>query len=945
MSCLRNLALLGLCVMFGAGSLQAQSLVHLWAFDGNFNDTSGSGNHGTADGAPTFVSGRFGQGVSIVSPNDGVQLAFGANNLPLLGTDSWSMNVWANLSTAPEDLEYLAGFGLNDGFVGSLDTGGARSFITFGGEAPGNNFYFWGGARDLHSGLEYDADSQWHMYTITYNGTAMQMYKDAVPVFGSPVGVALNDALDEIHVGNPSNWNSDFDGSLDEFAIFNGALSDGQVGGLFFNNDINQPVTLDPSFTVNRDTNEIVLTNDSSFAIDVLGYTIRSTSGSLNPMDWDTIAGRFDAPPGGDGTIDNNDDWTVLTNTSLSYSIELSEGVPGTDGGTIGIGKVVNFGPSWVANPTEDVVIDLLLDDGQGTIKTLVADFTGNVGEAFGIGDLDTDGDVDPDDWNLFRTATAHDLTGTTVAEAYLGGDLDGDFDKDLNDFRRFVNAFDADNGAGAFAQMVAVPEPMSVVLFGLSAIVWGAMRTRRRTIGYYWAMVVCALIVTPAPAALWGYYPLNDSGNEATGNNINLNAVGDATFDGSVHPGLGYAGAFDGAGDAFIGGGFNKFVTNDITVVAWAYAESVDGNWNTIVKNWGTTVGGQFHLGLGNVAANTLQNHLVGNGPVTATTDFPVGEWVHTAFVVDSAALQQRLYMNGELVATAAYSGTLGPGTATGLGIGHKPNDDGSGLDTGGGPGPWNGRIDDVGLFNEALTAAQILQIYQDGLNGIQLDGTTTPHVVLQVDRSDGTVMLKNAFAEAVSINAYEISSPSGSLQPANWQDVAGNSGFPTGNGTGNGWEKDLSSDEYQLLETYLTGNSDVTANTEISLGMSVFGGAEDLEFRYRTPNGAIIDSVVEYIGVSAALTGDYNNDGTVNAADYTVWRDNLNRSVALPNEDLSVTPGQVTTADYGVWKANFGDNGSGAGTATVPEPAACWLLALATFSTLALRSFRTED
>ena len=48
----------------------------------------------------------------------------------------------------------------------------------------------------------------------------------------------------------------------------------------------------------------------------------------------------------------------------------------------------------------------------------------------------------------------------------------------------------------------------------------------------------------------------------------------------------------------------------------------------------------------------------------------------------------------------------------------------------------------------------------------------------------------------------------------------------------------------------------------------------------------------------MAAGLLGDYNNDGTVNAADYPVWRDNLGLAIALPNEDA--TPGSVTLEDY---------------------------------------------
>lgn len=69
--------------------------------------------------------------------------------------------------------------------------------------------------------------------------------------------------------------------------------------------------------------------------------------------------------------------------------------------------------------------------------------------------------------------------------------------------------------------------------------------------------------------------------------------------------------------------------------------------------------------------------------------------------------------------------------------------------------------------------------------------------------------------------------------------------------------------------------------------------------------------------------VPGDYDNNGVVNAADYVVWRNNLNLSVTLPNDS---TPGTVTNADYTVWRGNFGKtpgSGTTAHLAAVPEPA----------------------
>jgi PEP-CTERM motif len=79
-------------------------------------------------------------------------------------------------------------------------------------------------------------------------------------------------------------------------------------------------------------------------------------------------------------------------------------------------------------------------------------------------------------------------------------------------------------------------------------------------------------------------------------------------------------------------------------------------------------------------------------------------------------------------------------------------------------------------------------------------------------------------------------------------------------------------------------------------------------------------------------ALAGDYNANGTVDAADYTVWRDLAPGPGILLND---ATPGTVSAADYDVWRAHFGQTaGSASGasaTTAVPEPSTLLLLTIA--------------
>jgi hypothetical protein len=78
--------------------------------------------------------------------------------------------------------------------------------------------------------------------------------------------------------------------------------------------------------------------------------------------------------------------------------------------------------------------------------------------------------------------------------------------------------------------------------------------------------------------------------------------------------------------------------------------------------------------------------------------------------------------------------------------------------------------------------------------------------------------------------------------------------------------------------------------------------------------------------------IPGDFNHDGTVNAADYVVWRKGLGTTYAQN--------------DYNTWRANFGQTSASAASSafspppspldtTVPEPASVItiLLAMASF------------
>ena len=92
----------------------------------------------------------------------------------------------------------------------------------------------------------------------------------------------------------------------------------------------------------------------------------------------------------------------------------------------------------------------------------------------------------------------------------------------------------------------------------------------------------------------------------------------------------------------------------------------------------------------------------------------------------------------------------------------------------------------------------------------------------------------------------------------------------------------------------------------------------------------------------VVAGISGDYNRNGVVDAADYVVWRKTLGQSgtglAADGTGPLGTPDGLVNQLDYQFWRSHFGQTaGSGASVAAtsasdaIPEPASLVLLALA--------------
>lgn len=161
-----------------------------------------------------------------------------------------------------------------------------------------------------------------------------------------------------------------------------------------------------------------------------------------------------------------------------------------------------------------------------------------------------------------------------------------------------------------------------------------------------------------------------------------------------------------------------------------------------------------------------------------------------------------------------------------------------------------------------------------------------------LDVDPASGEAILTNESPYKIELKGYSILSESGSLQPNNgdWTSLSDQ-------GVSDVDEANSSTEHLSELAAP-TGNGIILMPGQAYSMGDAFkpiaeGGEDDLALEF------VLDEL-------SAVPGDYNADGAVDAADFTVWRTAMSTSAGLANEGATI--GMATIEDYQVWKENFG-------------------------------------
>jgi hypothetical protein len=212
-----------------------------------------------------------------------------------------------------------------------------------------------------------------------------------------------------------------------------------------------------------------------------------------------------------------------------------------------------------------------------------------------------------------------------------------------------------------------------------------------------------------PAPSGLVGWWPGEGNANDVAGTN-NGTLVDDVGF----APGeVGQAFSFDGNGYVSIPDSpLLDSLTTSITIELWLKTDQLTSDWTGIVTKGNSAWQLQATPG-----ANTVDfNVSVSAGDLSGSQSINDGQWHHVAGVYDGTNMF--LYVDGTLDGSMPATGLI-PQNSYPLSIGANTQAyvPGCGCNE---PGYFfNGLIDEVSIYNRALTASEIQAIYAAGSGG----------------------------------------------------------------------------------------------------------------------------------------------------------------------------------------------------------------------------------
>ncbi len=215
--------LVSFVLVLGLASSASAALVAHWKLDEGSGttayDSSGQGNDGTLIGDPQWVAGLLDGALEF----DGIDDYVDFGNPPDLpaGRSARSMCGWGKTNSIADGWRWIAAYG----------SAGTSQAMFIG--INGTSLYGGGYGDDILETGFWEVDV-WHHICLTYDGTTARLYADGIEVASGAKNWNL--VLNRAHIGRQVNDTAEFwDGSVDEVALFDRALTDTEILNIYTN--------------------------------------------------------------------------------------------------------------------------------------------------------------------------------------------------------------------------------------------------------------------------------------------------------------------------------------------------------------------------------------------------------------------------------------------------------------------------------------------------------------------------------------------------------------------------------------------------------------------------------------------------------------------------------------------------------------------------------------
>ncbi len=669
------------------------------------NDKSGNGYTGTITGS-IWSSGKYGKGGKFNGSNDSIDLGtnFTAN------TSNLTVSAWVKGNSPSANTAIFS--------KGVWGAGRATGYGLLAATSGNNKFDFEIGGTVVQS--TKSIDSNWHYVTGVRNGTTLQIYVDGVLENTQTVSVVDLTYSSTANIGQRGASVGYFKGSVDEVRIYNyartpgqivedmnaghpiggspvasqqlhlkldegyGSTSKSQVNGYIFDH-FNSPTWIsDGKFgkAIDFDGLNDHLRSDSSNPFEYRGedYTISTW---FYPHDGDTDGGWIISKPW-NGSGQYNYTLQLISNKTITFSLVGATSWSGTTTKTLSTNSWHHVAAT-IENSTKNVKIYF---DGKQVYSGThtITDWTPSSGDTnvrLSIGCLYP--------YGTWAGVTSHCVKGKIDEVKIYNTPLTADQIKlDYNQGKALVLGSFGTDSDGKTASNSA-------------------------------SRVYCVSGDTSScnpPVAEWNFEEKQGvAANDTSGNGSTLNLSSTTWGQGKSGSAILYNGS---TSTASVSDNPSISLSNTGTIEAWVYSNRIypsdDGStmFRNIANKWtsGSCSGadeGYFFDWNGTNVSGTLRGFIC-NGTssqgISYATALSRNKWQHLVYVWDGS--YHRLYMNGRQVGTPVAQTINNQDDTASLRIG-----DGFG---GGASYRWDGRLDQVKIYNYARTPAQIAWDYNQG-------------------------------------------------------------------------------------------------------------------------------------------------------------------------------------------------------------------------------------